>query len=64
MPDSVQLQPELQRLKSQLENEASESLSSLVTSPTNSEVNGVTKNGQKVHLEPLNNSHDQENLSL
>ncbi len=64
MPDTLNSQPALQRLKELLETEASDSLSSHVTSPTettNGSGGNRCKNGT-VKLDLQNSS--QENLSL
>merc|ERR1719357_1359997 len=63
VPETLDSQPKLQRLKEMLEKEASESLSSMVTSPDGAKNGGGCKTG-KVNLDPLNNTQDQENLSL
>ena len=64
VPETLNSQPELQRLKEMLEKEANEALlASMVTSPDGALNGGGCKNG-KVNLDPLNNTQDQENLSL
>jgi hypothetical protein len=63
VPETLNSQPELQRLKEMLEKEANESSNLMVTSPDGAINGGGCKNG-KVNLDPLNNTQDQENLSL
>lgn len=63
VPETLNSQPELQRLKEMLEKEANEPSLSMVTSPDGAMNGGGCKNG-KVNLDPLNNTQDQENLSL